>query len=364
MTATSMIRAMAHALPTGTLDHQTLVDRFGEKEMRSILKMTGIRTRRIAPPGQTAADLGLAAARHLLDAHGIDPASIDLLILLTQTPDWVAPATSSFLHGQLGLGERCTVFDVNQACSAFLHGLTIAHSMIVAGTAHRALLINADKLSDIIHPGDRSLVALHGDGAAACLVEQEDSLRGGIEHIRIGNDGQQYQRIIVPAGGARRPHGPDTSHAVTDDKGITRSPDRLQMDGPAVFHFAIYKVTDFIRETMADWGLTMDMVDMVLLHQANKTMVEMIYRSLGVPPEKQFINLEELGNLSGASLPIAMSDALRQGRIKPGSRTIICGFGAGLSWGMASIRWPDPLQAATIGDTTVPMDGEAAHGTL
>lgn len=353
--ATSTIRAIAHALPTDVLDHDQLVDRFGAKEMASILKMSGIRRRRIAPKGQCASDLGFAAAGRLLSHHGIDPASIDLLAFVSQTPDYRAPATASVLHGRLGLPERCTVFDVNQACSAFLHGLTIAHSMVVAGTAARALVINADKLSDIIHPGDRSLVSLHGDAAVATVVDAARPGDGGIEHIRICNDGSQFARILVPAGGARCPHGPDTGEGITDDKGITRSPDCLQMDGPAVFHFAVYRVSDFIKEAMADWGLGMDDIDLVLLHQANKTMVEMIYRSVGVPKEKRFINLEDLGNTSGVSLPLALSDALRQGLVKPGSRTLLCGFGAGLSWGMAAIRWPDAIAAATPGDVDVPF---------
>jgi len=352
--AGSTIRAIAHAVPVHKLLHDELVARFGEKEMQSILKMTGIRERRIAAAGQCASDIAQVAIERMLDHHGIERHSIDLLIFATQTPDYRAPATASVLHGKLDLAEHCAVFDINQACGAFIHATAIAHSMIVAGTASRALVVNADTLSKLVNPNDRSLASLHGDGAVATILQAApDGI--GFEKFRICNDGKNCERIIVPAGGFRLPSSPETAQVETDDKGITRSRDDLAMDGPAVFHFAIYRVTDFIKATLAEWNLTIDDIDLVLLHQANKTMVEMIYRSLGVPKDKQFLYLEEVGNTSGCALPIALSEAWRQGRVKPGSRTLLCGFGAGLSWGMTTIRWPDTASAATPGDVDAPV---------
>lgn len=343
------IRAIANVLPQGRLDHQQLVERFGEKEMRSVHKMTGINQRRIALPGQCASDLAFEAAERLIAHHQIDRTSIDALIFTSQTPDYRTPATACALHGRLGLSERCAAFDINQACAGYVYSLMVGNSLLASGAARRVMLLNGDTLSKMVHPDDRGLVALTGDAGVATLLEAGDG--AGIEAFRLGTDGSQFQRLIVPAGGCRslapQPEG-------------APPPDFLFMDGPAVFHFSIYRIPDFLRECLGEWQMTMDDIDLVLLHQANRTMVEMIYKSLRVPPEKQFINIGEIGNTAGAALPTLLSEAWREGRIKPGSRTLLCGFGAGLSWGALTIRWPDSTDPATPGDPQSAWDGSAA----
>lgn len=342
------IRAINSAIPVGRLTNDELIDRFGAKEMASVAKMTGIITRRVAAEGQCASDLAVAAAERLIACHGIDRSSIDALIFTTQTPDYRSPATACALHGRLKLSERCAAFDINQACSGFIYALSVAHGLCSAGIARRLLLLNGDTLTKLLHPQDRGMVALTGDAAAATLIEASPQAGYGIENVRICTDGSQFDRLIVPAGGCRMPIG----SVVAGDAGPP--PECMRMDGPAVFHFSVYRVSDFIKATMAEWNLTMDDVDLVLLHQANKTMLDLIYKATKVPAEKQFINITELGNTAGASLPVLLSQAWREGRIRPGSRTLLCGFGAGLSWGMISLRWPEGLDPATPGDIEAP----------
>jgi 3-oxoacyl-[acyl-carrier-protein] synthase III len=347
MPTTSTIRAIAHALPATTLSYEDVVARFGEKHVASIYRMSGIRDRRVVAPGQCASDLAVAAARRLLDHTRVDPAGIDALIFASQTPDYRIPATASRLQAELGLPERCATFDLNQACASFIFGLQVAHSMVVAGTARRVLLLNGDALSTLINPKDRGLATLHGDAAVATLIESSDA--AGIEFFEVGADGTKFDRLIVPAGGARLPCGPETCVEETDSAGCTRTRQQLFMDGPAIFHFALYKVKDFLKEILDRRALSVADFDLVLFHQANRTMVDMLYKSLDVPADKQCYYLEHVGNSSGASLPSLLAEAWREGRVKPGSRTLLCSFGGGLSWGAVSIRWPTDAQAAVPG---------------
>ena len=350
---TSTIRAISYALPTKVITQSALIERFGEKAVKSITKMSGIRERRVVMPGQCASDLAYAAAKRLIEHLEIDPATIDLLTFTSQTPDYRTPATSSVLHGRLGLSEDCCTFDITQACSSFMQSLQVAHSMIVAGTARRALVLNGDAISTLINPMDRGLMCLHGDGATAALLEKSETPNGGIEFIKTGTDGIKFDRILVPSGGARMPSNSETNVEITDEDGCVRSLDQLFMDGPAVFHFAVYKIPDVIKQAIHKAGLAIEDFDMVLLHQANKTMVDLIYRALSVPKEKRFYFLEDVGNSAGASLPTLLAEAWREGVIKPGTRTLLCAFGGGLSWGVAAIKWPENADAAVPGSVDV-----------
>ncbi|MEN6407987.1 MAG: ketoacyl-ACP synthase III [Thermoguttaceae bacterium] len=358
MQITSTIRSIAHALPATVLSYEDLVARFGERHVASIYRMSGIRDRRVVAPGQCASDLALAAARRLLQHSAIDPASIDALIFVSQTPDYRIPATASKLQADLGLPERCATFDMNQACASFVFGTLVAHSMIVAETARRVLLLNGDALTTLINPNDRGLATLHGDGAAATLFEASPVGAGGVEFIETGTSGKDFDRLIVPAGGARLPASPATRVEETDASGCVRNQEQIFMDGPAIFHFALYKIKDFLKEMLRRRNLAVSDFDLVLFHQANKTMIDLLYKGLNVPDEKRFYYLEHAGNSSGASLPSLLAHAWREGKVKPGSRTLLCSFGGGLSWGTFSLRWPDDADAAVPGDVDVHVETE------
>ncbi len=348
------ITAIAHAIPTRELTYEELEERLGKKEVKTIFKMSGIRNRRVVEEGQCASDLAYAAAKRLIEKKNIDPKTIDLLTFASQTPDYRIPATASVLQGRLGLSEECCTFDINQACSSFCHSIKIAHSMIVAGQAKRALVLNGDALSTLINPRDRGLVTLHGDAGTAALIEPVEEEGAGIEEIQIGTDGTKFDKLLVPAGGARMPHSKDTAIDIEDENHCFRNLDQIYMDGPSIFHFSIYKITDVIKDFLNKKNKKIDDFDTILLHQANKTMVKLIYKSIGATKGQQFFYCENIGNCSGASLPSLLSQAWQEGVVRPGTRTLMCAFGGGLAWGLVSIKWPVDANAAIPGDVDTP----------
>jgi 3-oxoacyl-[acyl-carrier-protein] synthase III len=347
------ILGLVAVLPETVLTNQEIVERFGERECASALKMSGISERRVSKKSQHASDLALTAAERLMRALQFDRSEIDLLIFISQTPDFKIPTTASILHGKLGLAQSCATFDVNQACSAYPYALSIAHSMIVSGVSHYALLLNADTLTKLIHPKDRSLVVLHGDGAVATIIGPCQTTEG-FEGFILGTDGSGAKHLVVPAGGSRLPCAPETKLERLDAAGCVRSDENLVMDGPAVFHFSVYKVPEVIEEAMKKLGLQIEDIDLFILHQANKTMMEMIYKRLRIPVEKRFFCIESMGNSSGPSTPLALAEAWRQKRIRPGSRTLMCSFGAGLTWSIAVIKWPADANPVPDLDPVVP----------
>lgn len=344
----STITAMHYCVPRRRLTNDELIGRFGERQLKSIVKMAGVVERRVVEPGQTASDLAYWAARRLLDDRGIPPESIDLLIFASQTGDYQLPATACVLHGRLGLSERCAAFDINLGCSSFPYSLSVAHGMIMGGVARRALILNAEALTTVIHPMDRGLVPLHGDGAVATIVEPTTGA-GGFAGFLLGTEGTGFQHLMIPASGARTPRSEDTKKEITDESGIVRTLEHLTMNGPAIFHFSVYKVPDVIRRALGELGWTVADLDLLLLHQANKTMVDLIYRALDVPPDKRFYFMENIGNTSGPSTPMVLAEAWRQGKVRPGGKIMLCAFGVGLSWGVAAIEWPASVGPATVG---------------
>jgi 3-oxoacyl-[acyl-carrier-protein] synthase III len=332
------IKAMAYRLPEERLTNEDLYSRFGEKAVRSIAKMSGITERRIASPGQTAADLATLAAQQLLAEQDCDPHSIDLLVFTSQTPDYQIPATACVLHERLGLRLNCACFDVNQGCSAFPYSLSIANGLLETGAADRALVLNADAITQVLYPRDRALVTLHGDAAVATLLDRSPG-GGRLHGFHFGTDGTGWKHIVMPVSGARAKRTADTSREIVTETGSVTTAEHLQMNGPAVFHFTMSTVAEAIQFALAKWNWTVEDCQLVLLHQANKTMLDMIYRDLNVPPEKRFYFMEQVGNAAGASSPMLLAEALRQGKVKPGDKLVLSGFGNGLSWSVVAIQW-------------------------
>ena len=352
----SIISAMHYCIPKRRLTNDELVERFGERAMKSITRMSGIKERRVVTDGETASDLAYWAARRLVEDREIDPAEVDLLLFASQTGDYQIPATACVLHSRLGLSENCGAFDINLGCTSYPYSLSVAHSMIVAGIAHKALVLNAEALTTVIHPMDRGLVPLHGDGAVATFMEPSTG-SGGFLGFMLGTDGSGYRYLIMPASGARMPRSEETKREIQDESGIIRTQEHLQMDGPAIFHFSVYKIPEIIKQSLERFRLTIDDFELVLLHQANKTMIDAIYSALNVPQEKRFFFMEEIGNISGGSTPLVLAEAWRQGRIHAGSRTLLVAFGVGLSWGVAAIQWPDVV-APPVQGSVEPGDVE------
>ena len=327
-----------YCLAPDVLTDADLEQRFEAKQLQSITKLSGIHSRRVVSSGLTACDLAEVAVRRLFASKAMDLSRIDLLVFATQTPDYQIPGNACVLHGRLGLLHSCGAFDINLGCSAFPYALSVVHSMLKSGVAHTALLCHGDAISAFVHPRDRSLVPLHGDGAAVYLLEDSETAIG-FDGFLLGTNGADSQKISIPASGMQQKRSSETKIEHVDESGNVRTLEHLQMNGPAVFHFSLKVIPQAIQQYLVQQDLQMEQVDLVLLHQANKTMVDLIYRALKVPQAKRFYFMETVGNLAGASTPVLLAEAWRRGRLKPGMRVLMASFGNGLSWGVTSLVW-------------------------
>ena len=350
-----------YCLAPNELTDVDLEERFEAKQLQSITKMSGIHTRRVVSPGVTACDLAEVAVRRLVAAKFLDLARVDLLVFATQTPDYQIPGNACVLHGRLGLAHACAAFDINLGCSAFPYALAVVHSMLKAGVARTALLCHGDAISSVLHPRDRSLVPLHGDAAAVYLLQHSESA-SGFDGFLLGTNGADSQKISMPASGMQQKPCSETKFEQVDTSGNVRTLEHLQMNGPAVFHFSLKVVPQAIQRYLKQQHLQLDQMDLVLLHQANKTMVDLIYRALKVPQSKRFYFMENVGNLAGASTPVLLVEAWRTGRLRPGVRVLIASFGNGLSWGVTSLVWSAMETACSQG--SVEYDPKLLGGNL
>jgi 3-oxoacyl-[acyl-carrier-protein] synthase-3 len=334
------ILAVDYTLGSENLTHEQLEQRFGQEAMKKVVSGAGIRNRRVAPKGVCGSDLAFDAAQRLISEHRIELSSIDLLIHCTQSPDYFLPTTACVLHERLGLKKECAAFDINLGCSQYVYALSVASSMIQSGVATRALVLTGDTVSHTVNPMDRSVVPLMGDGGSATLIGQVPEGQGFLG-FELGTDGSGHKYLMIPAGGYRNPCTPETAVETTDAEGNVRSQQNLYMNGAAIFHFAITVVPKTVNAILAKLKLTMDDIDLVLFHQANQYMLDYLVKKLKIPPEKTHFYLSEIGNTSGSTMPTVLTEALRAGKVKPGSRILMVVFGVGLSWGATVMTWPD-----------------------
>ncbi len=334
------ILATDFELPETVLTHEELEERFGSDTMKRVLSGAGIRNRRVAAENVCGSDLAFAAAERLITSHGVDRNQIDLLLFCTQSPDYFLPSTACVLHERLKLSKKCGAFDINLGCSQYVYALSIAHGMITSGSAAHALVLTGDTMSRTLHPKDRSVVPLLGDGGSATLVGEVSSKQGFLG-FELGTDGSGHRYLMIPAGGFREPLSAETAKESVDGEGNVRTPQNLYMNGVAIFHFAITVVPETIRNLLSKLSLTMADVDLFLFHQANKYMLEYLIKKMNIPQEKTHFFIEEIGNTSGSSIPILLTDAWCAGKIRPGALVLAIGFGVGLSWAATVIRWPD-----------------------
>ena len=334
------IIAIGTALPESVVTNADLSARFNDDKFNSFLEIAGVSERRALKPGQSAGDLAVCAANAALDAAKIDRNEVDAIIYRTQTPEFRIPATACIMQDRLGLSAKAMTFDMSQGCGSFIPELATSASLLATGVARNILAIHSDAFSQIFNPMDRELAPLHGDGATAILYQQgaeNDAI--AIDWFEFGVDGKQYEHIVVPEGMSRRPMRPESLIEETFENGSVRAPYQLKMNGAAVFHFVVHTIPPFIRNACAAHNTPLEDYDLVLFHQANKMMISMLYGMLKIPKEKQFYFIEGTGNMSGVTLPFMLSEALKAGRVRSGSRVLLCGFGAGLSWGAVSLRW-------------------------
>jgi 3-oxoacyl-[acyl-carrier-protein] synthase-3 len=293
-----------------------------------IRERTGIRERRIAADDEALTDIALPACRRALEMAGADPASIDLLIVATVTPDMSFPSAGALLAAELGMPDAAA-YDLSAGCTGFVYALAQAHSMLASGLAKRALVVGGDVLSKILDWTDRSTVVLFGDGAGAVVMEVVDE--GGFLGFELGADGAGGANLWLPGSGSRRFDDPTKF---------------VKMNGREVFKFATRVMVSSAQAILAECGKTVGDIDVYVPHQANVRIIDHAVRKLGVAQEKTVVNVERYGNTSSGSIPLALADAADDGRLRPGRLVLLTGMGAGLTWGSALIEWTHPTTGA------------------
>lgn len=293
-----------------------------------ILSRTGIRERRKASALEAASDLGTEAAKKALEDAGITAEEIDLIIVATVTPDMFFPSTACLIQHNLG-AVKAAAFDLSAACSGFLYVLSVAHQFVATGTYDTVLVVAAETLTKIVNWEDRGTCILFGDGAGAAVIRPVEEGAGFLS-FELGAEGAGADLLKLPGGGSRRP----ASLATIENKEHF-----IQMSGNEVFKFAVKIMGDSSIRALEKAGLTKEDVDFLVPHQANTRIIDAAVKRLGLSPDKVYVNLHKYGNMSSASIPVALDEAVKEGFIKKGDLVVLVGFGAGLTWGSCVIRW-------------------------
>ena len=293
---------------------------------------TGIVERRIASPKETTATMSIRAAQAALRVANANPANLDLIIVATATPDYPFPATACLVQDALG-ATRAGAFDLSAGCTSFVYALAVGSQMIISGAYDQVLVIGAETLSRIINWTDRNTCVLFGDGAGAVLL-QASAVPGGVLSAVLGADGSGGDLLMLPAGGSRHPASAET---------VAQELHYIHMNGREVFRFATRVTAKAARQALAKANVNLEDVSLFIPHQANGRIIHSAAKSLKLPPEKVFVNLDRYGNTSSASVPIALCEAIEQGRVKRDDHLVMVGFGAGLTWAATVVRWGVPL---------------------
>jgi 3-oxoacyl-[acyl-carrier-protein] synthase-3 len=297
-----------------------------------IVAKTGIRERRLCAAGEAPSDMGYRAALDCLRNAGVDRSEVDLIVVATATPDQPQPGVGCFIQEKLGIARyQAPAFDVNSVCSGFVFALSVAQSMMLASPEQyrNALVVGADAFSRIMNWQDRRTCVFFGDGAGAVLLSHSGN-DGRRIRFRLGSDGRGTEAIQVPAGGSRTPVTPEV---------LEKRLQAFTMDGPKVWDFAVSTVPRVVQGLLAESGMSVSDLDLVILHQSNLRMIETIMGALGLPMDRAVTTVESYGNTAAASIPLTMKKALETGQLHRGSRVMLCGFGGGLSWGAALMDW-------------------------
>jgi len=294
-----------------------------------IIERTGIKERRIAADDQTTSDLACEASKAALRSAGRQAQELDLIIVATTTPDMLMPSTACMLQAKLG-ASRAAAFDVSAACSGFLYALAVANGMIRSGSHKRVLVVGAEVLSRFMDWQDRSTCVLFGDGAGAVLLEASDDKNRGIMSVKLHADGKLWELLHIPGGGSTEP----ISHKMIEDR-----LNFIKMRGNETFKVAVRALESLVVDSLKENGLKASDIALLIPHQANIRIILATASRLGMPMDRVMLNLERVGNTSAASIPIAMDEAAKQGRISENDYILLEAFGAGLTWASALIKW-------------------------
>jgi 3-oxoacyl-[acyl-carrier-protein] synthase-3 len=293
-----------------------------------ISSRTGIKERRFASDGENTSSMSVRAARQALERAKLRPQDVQLIIVGTCSPDYLFPATACLVQTELG-ATRAGAFDVEAACTSFITALAIARGMIVSGAVQNALVVGAERLSRLLNWKDRTTCVLFGDGAGAAVLEASNA-SVGIESTVLHGDGSKGELLMVPAGATKRPASAET---------IERGLHYITMAGGEVFKLAVKSMADAAEEAIAEAGLTLEDIDLLIPHQANVRIIDGVAKRLRFPPEKVFVNIQRYGNTSAASIPIAICEAESTGRLRKGDKVLLVAFGGGFTWGASVLEW-------------------------
>lgn len=316
-----------HALPEKILTNSEL-ERLVETTDEWIITRTGIKERHVARPDEYTSTFAVSAARQALEVAGVKPSELDLIICATVCPDMALPSTACLIQSQLG-AKRAAAFDLVAACSGFIYGLTVADQFIRSGTVKRALVIGAELLSRYVDYTDRATCVIFGDGAAAAVVApREDG--SGLLASRIQSDGDYAEYLYIPGGGTRHP----ASH-----KSVDSGLHFIKMKGNELFKIAVRNMREVSNLVFDDARITANDVNLLIPHQANQRIADAVADRLGIPEERIYGNIARIGNTSSASIPIALDECLKSGRVKTGDIVMFVSFGAGVTWGATLMKW-------------------------
>ena len=328
----AFIKAIAYYLPEKVVTNEELITVFPEWTVDKIAGKVGVSERHLSADSETAGDMAIKAAEKLFAENNVSRESIDFVLLCTQSPDYFLPSTSCIIQNKLGLPTSCGAFDFNLGCSGYEYGLAVAKGLIAGGIAKNILLLTAETYNKYLHPRDKGNKTIFGDGASATVVSTEGFAEIG--EFVYGTDGSGASGLIVETGAARQKE--KLNNVEFDEGGNPHSSDNLYMDGKAIFDFTVKAVPPMINDVISKNGLTRDEVDLYVFHQANKYMINFLRKLIMIDKEKFYVYLDKVGNTVSSTIPIALCEAKKEGRLH--GNILLAGFGVGFSWGGCIIK--------------------------
>lgn len=329
------IKGISYYLPEGILTNEQIAKEFPEWTVEKIISKIGIKQRHVANVDETASDLAQHAANKLFEEYNIDRSTIDYLILVTQSPDYILPTTACILQERLGLSTSIGAIDVNQGCSGFIMGISLAKGLVLGGMSKNVLLITAETYTKHIHPRDKGNRTIFGDAAAATLISTDGFAE--IREFSFGTDGKGAENLIVKTGGQR--HRLPMNDLTFDENGIPKSSDYLFMDGSEIVNYTLDYFPPLIKDALFKNKLELNEIDLFVFHQANKFIMELLRKKFRIEEEKFYRFFENVGNTVSSTIPIAMKEAINDGTLNSRANILIAAPGLGYSWAGAVLEY-------------------------
>lgn len=329
------IKAISYGLPEQVLSNEELIQEFPEWTVEKVASKIGIKQRHISKDGETSGDLAEKAAKNLFKEWGISPKIIDFVLFCTQSPDYFLPTTACILQDRLNIPTNAGALDFNLGCSGYIYGLSLAKGLVISGVANNVLLLTGETYSKFIHPKDKSNRTIFGDAASATVISTNGI--ASIGDFVLGTDGKGADKLIVETGGLKK--RTRINDVGADSSGAMKSPDHLYMDGAEIFSFTQEKVPIMVKETIEKNNIANSDIDLYILHQANKYMLNFLRKKMKIEPEKFYYYMETVGNTVSSTVPIALSEAIKDGSIAKDNKVLLAGFGVGLSWGATILNF-------------------------